>query len=504
MAPIPQIDPPVFRENLNQDINLPSSWFELYYNGRTLKYTLEVIGEGPQPQDGYPLYIGMHGGGNDKTGDGNNKAWTSVGNSWYCKPVAAYHNNHGPAVLVCPRGISSGEITRDSLVDEWNLHFRPESYVLIERMIANLLQPSHPEFKASANLAKYQDLNLLNKHFIDPNKVILWSFSAGGDGAFRLGTKLSDRFAAVVAAAGHPGDTRFANIAKVVTLLEVGEDDYYDDTKTNIRFHRAEVYLRLAEKPLEELKEKFGKDHYRHVCYVVENGYRSGRIKSEKPNKVGYQHNYWSDPKMIDTKQRVLDPKPDNFTEWRNAFATFTTVPQLVHLDDNLYHEANINPVTLLKDVIRNPTPERVIWDLAWRPEKPDRDPQGWEKRFFYWLYLRKAIPDDLKEQIDKSLKDYVPEEIRYTPTSNSLHIPKANDYLGYLLKDSWLSNKISVYLGKDDRPIWSNIVQPQVKIREDTLAARGDPNFEFAAMIYLEKKTDGSWDVKQAQSLDG
>ena len=75
---------------------------------------------------------------------------------------------------------------------------------------------------------------------------------------------------------------------------------------------------------------------------------------------------------------------------------------------------------------------------------------------------------------------------------------------MGYLLKDSWLTKGIEVFVGNGDKPIWSNTVKEQQKLREETLNARGDPNLQFSAMIYLEKKTDGTWDVREAQSLDG
>ena len=59
--------------------------------------------------------------------------------------------------------------------------------------------------------------------------------------------------------------------------------------------------------------------------------------------------------------------------------------------------KVNINPLKLLNDVTRNPVPDLVIWDLGWRPGKPDQpkklekelkaeekgDPKDWGRRFF-------------------------------------------------------------------------------------------------------------------------
>ena len=42
---------------------------------------------------------------------------------------------------------------------------------------------------------------------VDPNKVYLMGYSAGGDGVYQLAPRMADRFAAAAMMAGHPNET---------------------------------------------------------------------------------------------------------------------------------------------------------------------------------------------------------------------------------------------------------------------------------------------------------
>jgi predicted peptidase len=50
---------------------------------------------------------------------------------------------------------------------------------------------------------------------VNPNRVYLTGFYAGGDGVYRLSTGLSDLFAAVNMSADDPGAVQFGNLANV-------------------------------------------------------------------------------------------------------------------------------------------------------------------------------------------------------------------------------------------------------------------------------------------------
>jgi dienelactone hydrolase len=57
------------------------------------------------------------------------------------------------------------------------------------------------------------------------NRVYLIGYSAGGDGVYRLGPRMADRWAAVGMYAGHPGDIGADNLRNVFFVGRVGEKD---------------------------------------------------------------------------------------------------------------------------------------------------------------------------------------------------------------------------------------------------------------------------------------
>jgi len=74
----------------------------------------------------------------------------------------------------------------------------PASYVLIERLIENNIL-----FDAR------KDINNLSARMapVDPKRLYLIGFSAGGDAVYRLATRLAQRFGAVNMGGDHPDAT---------------------------------------------------------------------------------------------------------------------------------------------------------------------------------------------------------------------------------------------------------------------------------------------------------
>ncbi|KAF8182782.1 hypothetical protein K438DRAFT_1937698 [Mycena galopus ATCC 62051] len=155
----------------------------LSYRGRIMRYVSFTLGS-DKPADGYPLYIALHGGGSVSP-ELNNQQWENM--------KTYYRNSIRTGIYVAPRGVT----------DTWDLHFQPESYVLIERLIKNMIL--------------YEDA--------DPDRVYLLGFSAGGDGVYQLIPRLGDRFAAANMSAGHPNGVNLVNLASLPLLLQVGENN---------------------------------------------------------------------------------------------------------------------------------------------------------------------------------------------------------------------------------------------------------------------------------------
>jgi len=161
--------------------------YAMTFGEATMRYTVEVIGD--RPEDGYPLYIAMHGGGSGDTPDINDEQWDEM-KEYYFEALDC-------GVYVAVRGVR----------DTWDTHFNPESYPLYDRLIRYMILT--------------QDVN--------PNRVYLEGFSAGGDGVYAISNRMPDRFAACNMSSGHPNGISMVNLYNLPIQLQAGEfDDEYD------------------------------------------------------------------------------------------------------------------------------------------------------------------------------------------------------------------------------------------------------------------------------------
>ncbi|MDR1593244.1 MAG: alpha/beta hydrolase [Prevotellaceae bacterium] len=168
-----------------------------------MKFDYRVFGE--KPVDGRSLYISMHGGGN--TSDTvNDKQWSNQ--------IRLYEPKEG--IYLAPR----------SAVNDWNMWFQPHVDTLFDRIIQLAVI--------------YMDVN--------PDKVYLMGYSAGGDGAYRMAPRLVDRWAAAAMMAGHPGDVSPLNLRNIGFSLWMGErDSAYNRNAEAVRFGRLMDSLHKAD-----------------------------------------------------------------------------------------------------------------------------------------------------------------------------------------------------------------------------------------------------------------
>jgi len=76
----------------------------------SMKIGIFVVGD--KPENGYPLYIALHGGGSSETPDMNDSQWEMMKDY--------YRDSLDCGVYVAVRGVR----------DTWDTHFNPESYPL--------------------------------------------------------------------------------------------------------------------------------------------------------------------------------------------------------------------------------------------------------------------------------------------------------------------------------------------------------------------------------------
>ena len=60
---------------------------------------------------------------------------------------------------------------------------------------------------------------------INPNKVFLTGYSAGGDGVYHLGPRMADYLAGAAMMAGHPNKSCLINVRNIHFSIHVGEND---------------------------------------------------------------------------------------------------------------------------------------------------------------------------------------------------------------------------------------------------------------------------------------
>lgn len=146
----------------------------------TMRFKFRVYGD--KPADGRSLYISMHGGGGT-TPEVNDQQWENQ--------IHLYKPEEG--VYVAPR----------SLHNVWNMWFLP----YLDGFYRELIQ---------AAVAVYD---------VNPDKVYITGYSAGGDGTFRMATRMADYWAAALMCAGHPGNTSPLSLRNLPFGLWVGLAD---------------------------------------------------------------------------------------------------------------------------------------------------------------------------------------------------------------------------------------------------------------------------------------
>ena len=271
------------------------------YGEVSMKYGLQE--KGTADENGYPLYIALHGGGSSDTPDLNDSQWSQM---------AMYYNKKVKnGIYVNPRGVR----------DTWDTHGNPESYPLYDRLIENMI-------------AFYN---------VDPNRVYLLGFSAGGDGVYMITPRMTDRFAAANMSAGHPNSVNLTNLYNMPIQLQVG----MLDTAYNRHTATAEY-----DAVLNGLTQTYG-GGYAHSTLI----------------HVQYAHNFYDNKSL---KQAVIaDP-----AAWL-ATGDTTSV------------EANPCAIDYLDQYTRTALPERVIWDFTTRAELR-------EVESFYWLSAGKEVNEGI------------------------------------------------------------------------------------------------------------
>ncbi|MCH7861876.1 dienelactone hydrolase family protein [Sphingomonas sp. NPDC092331] len=154
---------------------------------KTLKWESKTFGNAAPGKRS--LWISMHGGGN---------APPALNDQQWRNQIGLYAPAEG--IYLAPRAPT----------DSWNLwhegHIDPLFQALIDAQVA--------------------------VNGVDPNRVYLMGYSAGGDGVWQLAPRMADRFAAAAMMAGHPNESSVLGLRNLpFAIFMGGADDAYDRNK---------------------------------------------------------------------------------------------------------------------------------------------------------------------------------------------------------------------------------------------------------------------------------
>ncbi len=153
---------------------------EITIDDKTMPFFYSITGD--MPDGGRSLYISLHGGG-DAPKRVNDSQWENQ-KKLYKIPEGVY---------LAPRAPN----------DAWNMWFQDHIDAMFDRLI--------------------QDMIIFEN--VNPNRVYLMGYSAGGDGLYRMAPRMADRWAAASMMAGHPGDSSMISLANTPFSIHVGAND---------------------------------------------------------------------------------------------------------------------------------------------------------------------------------------------------------------------------------------------------------------------------------------
>ncbi len=147
---------------------------------KTMKWLEKTFGGAPE--NGRSLWISMHGGG---------EAPARVNTQQWQNQIKLYQPKEG--IYVAPRAPT----------DKWNMWHQEHIDPLFARLI--------------------EDMVALNG--VNPDKVYLMGYSAGGDGVWQVAPRMADRFAAAAMMAGHPNEASLLGLRNLPFAIFMGERD---------------------------------------------------------------------------------------------------------------------------------------------------------------------------------------------------------------------------------------------------------------------------------------
>lgn len=205
-----------------------------------LKFLVKEFGEGKAGERS--LWISMHGGGGTaaRVNDGQ----------WH-NQIRLYQPKEG--IMIAPRAPTN----------TWNMWHRGHIDDLFDKLIATYVSEGG----------------------VDPNKVYLMGYSAGGDGVYQLAPRLADRYAAAAMMAGHPNNANALGLRNLPFMIFMGGKDG--------AYSRNKVAAQWGER-LAELRKEDPEGYENKVTIYPEFGHwMNGKDREALPWMAARTRNPW-------------------------------------------------------------------------------------------------------------------------------------------------------------------------------------------------------------------
>ena len=236
-----------------------------------MKFFQQKYGE--KPKDGWSLYISMHGGGG---------APARVNESQWRNQKKLYKLEEG--IYVAPRAPT----------DTWNLWQQAHIDQFFDRLITDMIVS--------------EDVN--------PDRVYILGYSAGGDGVYQLGPRLADRLAAAAMMAGHPGDAAAESLRNLPFTIHVGENDRpYKRNEHAAKWKKklADLHKQDPDGYINEVEIHKGRGHWMNKEDAVAIPWMAKFVRKKFPKKVVWRQDnikqkrfYWLAVNEIPKKKPLI------------------------------------------------------------------------------------------------------------------------------------------------------------------------------------------------------
>ncbi len=257
-------------------------------DGFTMRWLERTFGD--PPESGRSLWLSLHGGGN---------APAQLNDSQWRNQIRLYKPEEG--IVIAPRAPTN----------DWNLWHQPHIDTLFTRLIENAIVV----------------------HGVNPDRVFLLGYSAGGDGVYQLAPRIPDRFAAAAMMAGHPNDADLISVRNLPFAILMGGDDS--------AFNRNTVAAEKSQR-LKTLQQEDPQGYtYLSRIYPGLPHWMDGRDAEALPWMAGFSRNAWPD-RVVWRHSRVPHQRfywlqlPGNHTPEPGQTLIATVTGNQIHLEGDV------------------------------------------------------------------------------------------------------------------------------------------------------------------------